>query len=57
MQLMITTWVICLAVAILIVVPNPILTKTEKVKLIIAIMLLFAVLFVGGRYAVGSWGV
>ena len=57
MQLMITTWIICLAVAILIVLPNPILTKTEKIKVIIAIVLLFAVLLVGGRYAVGEWGV
>ena len=55
MQLMITTWVICLAIAILIVLPNPILTKREKVKVIIAIIMLFAVLLIGGRYAVGSW--
>ena len=57
MQLMITTWIICLAIAILIVVPNPILTKTEKIKVILAIVLLFALLFIGGRYAVGEWGV
>ena len=56
MQLIITTWIICLAAAILIVVPNPILTKTEKIKVIIAIVLLFTVLLVGGRYAVGEWG-
>ena len=57
MDLMIFAWVLCLIGAMLMTIPNPNLTRKEKVKVTVAIVLLFTLLFVGGRYAVGSWEV